>query len=241
MSLLEYALQQIAKTKVNGLLTRPHSPYKSYFTEYHDYNGGRVMMGNNYVCKIMGIGNVNLKLHDRTTRELKQVRYVPELKRNLISLGMLDQMGYSVEIELGELKIVKDSHVVIKCSRKNGVSILYRYVVNGEAGVSSIDDIDKTKLWHLKLGHIGETGLKELEKQGALGNDKLGNLDFYEDYVLGKSTRASFKRSIHKSKNKLEYVHFDLWGPAQQISLSGNSCFLSITDDFSKKVWVYIL
>ena len=103
----------------------------------------------------------------------------------------------------------------MKSSRKNRVFILDGDVVNGEAGVSSADTIDKIKIWHLRLGHIGEKGLKELEKQGALGNDKLGNLDFYEDYVLGKSTRASFKRSIHKSKNKLEYVHFDLWGPAQ--------------------------
>ena len=85
------------------------SPYKSYFTDYYEYNGGRVMIGNNVVCKIMEIGNINLKLHDRTIKELKQVRYVPELKRNLIYLGMLDQMGCSVKIELGELMIVKDS------------------------------------------------------------------------------------------------------------------------------------
>ena len=75
------------------------SPYKSYFTDYYDYNGSRVMMGNNVVCKIMGIGNVNRKLHDGTIRELRQVRHVPELKRNLISLGMLDQMRCSVRIK----------------------------------------------------------------------------------------------------------------------------------------------
>ena len=74
------------------------SPYKSYFTDYYKYNGGRVMMGNNVMCKITGIDNVNLKLHNGTIRELNQVSYVPELKRNMISLGMLDQMGCSVRI-----------------------------------------------------------------------------------------------------------------------------------------------
>ena len=49
------------------------SLYKSYFTDYYEYNGGRVMMGNNAVCKIMGISNINLKLHDETIRELKRV------------------------------------------------------------------------------------------------------------------------------------------------------------------------
>ncbi|KAH9677320.1 CCHC-type domain-containing protein [Citrus sinensis] len=37
----------------------------------------------------------------------------------------------------------------------------------------------------------------------------------------GKATRASFNRSVHKSKDKLEYVHSNLWGPAQQVSLRG--------------------
>ena len=42
------------------------------------------MMGNNVVCKIIEIGNIRLKLYDVTIRELKQVRFVPDLKRNLI-------------------------------------------------------------------------------------------------------------------------------------------------------------
>ncbi|KAH9685530.1 CCHC-type domain-containing protein [Citrus sinensis] len=40
-----------------------------------------------------------------------------------------------------------------------------------------------------------------------------------KDCVLGTATRTSFKRSVHKSKDKLEYVHSDLLGLAQQISL----------------------
>ena len=51
---------------------------------------GKVMMGNNTICRIVGMGNVNLKLDDGIISKLKKVRYVLELKRNLISLGMLD-------------------------------------------------------------------------------------------------------------------------------------------------------
>ena len=71
-------------------------PFKNYVLNYHETDGRRVMTGNNVVCKIVGIRNVNLKLHDGTIRELREVRYVPELKRNLIYLGMLDQMGLSI-------------------------------------------------------------------------------------------------------------------------------------------------
>ncbi|KAH9694912.1 Integrase catalytic domain-containing protein [Citrus sinensis] len=216
-------------------------PYKNYLTEYHDLDGGRVMMGNNAMCKIISIGNIRLKLHDETIRELKQVRFVPELKRNLISLGMLDQMGYSVKIEYGEMMIIKGTEIIMKGLRKNGVFVLDGKVVTGEVGVSVDANTDKTRLWHLRLGHIGVRGLKELDKQGLLEGDKISDLEFCESCVLGKTTRASFNRSIHKSNDKLEYVHSDLWGPSQQVSLGGNSYFLSIIDDYSRRVWVYTL
>ena len=45
------------------------------------------------MCSVIGIGNISLEVHDRTIKELKQVRHVPRLKGNLISLGLLDQMG----------------------------------------------------------------------------------------------------------------------------------------------------
>ena len=47
-------------------------------------------MGNNAACKVIGIGSVRLKMSDGIIRELDNVRHIPELKRNLISLGMID-------------------------------------------------------------------------------------------------------------------------------------------------------
>ncbi|KAH9655442.1 hypothetical protein KPL70_022326 [Citrus sinensis] len=216
-------------------------PYKNYLTEYHDLDGGKVMMGNNAMCKIIGIGNIRFKLHDGSIRELKQVRFVPDLKRNLISLRMLDQIGYSVKIESGEMMIIKGTETIMKGLRKNEVFVLDGEVVTGEVGLSVNANTDKTRLWHLRLGHIGVRGLKELDKQGLLEGDKIGDLEFCESCVLGNATRASFNRSIHNSNNKLEYVHSNLRGPAQQVSLGGNSYFLSIIDDYSRMVWVYTL
>lgn len=60
-------------------------------------------------------------------------------------------------------------------------------------------------------------------------------------FVRGKVAIASFNRSTHKFKDKLEYIHYDLWGLAQHVSIGGSSYFLSIIDDYSRRVWVYIL
>lgn len=64
-------------------------------------------MGNNAIYKVIGIGNIIVTLHDMTVREIKQVRHVLDLKRILISLEMLDQIGCSIKVEYGELRIVK--------------------------------------------------------------------------------------------------------------------------------------
>ena len=48
-----------------------------------------------------------------------------------------------------------------------------------------------------------------------------------------------FSIGIHNSKGTLDYIHADLWGPAQTVSLGGARYFLSLIDDFSRMVWVF--
>lgn len=75
------------------------------------------MMGNNAVCKVIGMENVSLKLHDRTIWELTEVRYVLDLKRNLISLEVIDHIGFSIKLEFGRLLITNGSRIVMKGTR----------------------------------------------------------------------------------------------------------------------------
>ena len=89
-------------------------PFKTYFFDYHDLDREKVMMGNNVVCKVIGMGNVSLRLHDGTIWELREVIYVPDLKRNLISLGLIDQNGFNIKFESGRLMIMKGSKIVMK-------------------------------------------------------------------------------------------------------------------------------
>ncbi|KAH9717204.1 hypothetical protein KPL71_021739 [Citrus sinensis] len=119
-------------------------------------------------------------------RDLTQVRHVPELKRNLISIGMLDQTGC----------VIKAKNWILKAS------------------VTEKSE-DKARLWHLRLGHMSERGLKELQKKRVFGSDKLNSLGFCEDCILGKASSLKFESAVHSTKKKLAYIHSDLWGPAQ--------------------------
>ncbi|KAH9650291.1 hypothetical protein KPL70_026321 [Citrus sinensis] len=177
-------------------------PFKDYLLNYHETDGGKVMMGNNAVCKIVGIGNVNLKLHDGTIRELREVRYVPELKRNLISLGMLDKMGLSIKLESGELIISNGDGVVMKGYKRNGVYVLNGEAITGVSGVSISSSRDNTLLWHLRLGHMSLRGLRELQKQGVFGK--------FREWKSLVENQTGLKVKKLRTDNGLEFCNQEL-------------------------------
>lgn len=56
-----------------------------------------------------------------------------------------------------------------------------------------------------------------------------------------KQCRTEFSLSINKSSEIFELIHVDLWGPYRTQSLCGSYYFLTVVDDFSRGVWVFLL
>ena len=94
-------------------------PHRGWFSSYQTINGGFVFMGNNNPCKIVGIGSIKMKMFDGIVRTLTEVRHVPDLKRNLISLGELDSSGCKFTGQGEALKVSKGALVVMK-AKMNG-------------------------------------------------------------------------------------------------------------------------
>ncbi|KAH9695612.1 hypothetical protein KPL71_022838 [Citrus sinensis] len=91
------------------------------------------------------------------------------------------------EIERDLKQIEENGLVIMKGIRRNGL-----YVLTGSTAKLAITasvSSDRTKLWHMRLTHMGENGMKELSKQGLLGNDMITSLQFCEKCVFGKVTR----------------------------------------------------
>jgi hypothetical protein len=56
--------------------------------------GGFVRLGDDSPRDIVGIGSVQIKMHDGIVRTLTDVRHIPSISKNLISLSTLDGKGY---------------------------------------------------------------------------------------------------------------------------------------------------
>jgi len=62
------------------------------------------------------------------------------------------------------LKVLKGSLVVIKGVRRNDLYALEDVVVFGPVSTTEKIVLSKTKIWPIRLGHLSEKGLVELEK-----------------------------------------------------------------------------
>ena len=95
---------------------------------------------------------VAINMFDGMTRTLKEVY----LKRNLISLGTLDESGYNFKIENGKLTISKGVMVVMKGQKRNDLYILKGNTLKGLVESVLRTETDKTVLWHRRLGHLSD-------------------------------------------------------------------------------------
>jgi hypothetical protein len=122
---------------------------------------GKVRLGNKSLCNIEGVGDVLIKTKDGCSLFLRQVRHVLELGMNLVSTGKLDDEGFHIVFGKGGWKIVKGSLVVAK-----GQKIGTLYTLKSKLQKSDIVVVTKeeptTYLWHKRLGHMTERGLKIL-------------------------------------------------------------------------------
>lgn len=62
------------------------TPLRHWFSDLKEVNSGKVLIRNDYKCLVKGICFVELYLDDGTIKVLEDVRHMPKLKRNLISL-----------------------------------------------------------------------------------------------------------------------------------------------------------
>uniref|UniRef100_A0A803Q788 GAG-pre-integrase domain-containing protein n=1 Tax=Cannabis sativa TaxID=3483 RepID=A0A803Q788_CANSA len=155
------------------------TPNKDLFTSYEENTVGAVLLGNNNVCKILRIGTVDMKMHDGVTQIVQNVRYVPDLERNLLLIGMFCNHGYTVRIDNNTLNISKGSLVVVRGRLKNGMYYMIVTVVIGTTSLAINNaEYGSMNLWHLRLGHVSERVLSELDRKGLFQGGLNGKINF---------------------------------------------------------------
>lgn len=83
------------------------TPKRDVFIDLQESNAGRVRMANNFVYEIKCVGSVRFQNPDGTTFLLQNVRFMPDISRNLISMGTLEERGCEFKAANGVLRVIK--------------------------------------------------------------------------------------------------------------------------------------
>ncbi|KAL8530274.1 hypothetical protein ACS0TY_007344 [Phlomoides rotata] len=118
-------------------------PNECWFKNLEKLDGESVLLGNDNSCKVKGIGSIRIKMFDGADRILSKVRFIPDLKRNLISLGSLTATGCVFETGGDSITVLKGGRILMKGERLNGLYILDGKTVTGSADsvMSSADTL----------------------------------------------------------------------------------------------------
>ncbi|KAK2971108.1 hypothetical protein RJ640_024053 [Escallonia rubra] len=114
-------------------------------------------------------GTIKIKMFDGIVRTLGDIRYIPDLKKNLIFLGTLDSIKCGISVKGGVMKVSKGAMVIMKGQK---IGNLYKLIGNTVIGGASVSthvgsSNDNSELWHKWLGHLSEGELHEHRKKST--------------------------------------------------------------------------
>ncbi|MCO6516390.1 MAG: DDE-type integrase/transposase/recombinase, partial [Snodgrassella sp.] len=224
---------------------------KELLSDFKAYYGGKVAFGNDPDGgRITGKGTIKAGNID-----FEDVRFVKELKFNLLSVSQICDKKYPVLffdteclILSPDFKLEDRNLVLLRAPRTNDVySIDLKNVNSAEKATCLIAraSMEEAHQWHRRLGHVNFKNINKLVRGNLVRG--LPYKTFKNDHTClackkGKQHKASCKKIDEKTiREPLELLHMDLFGPVSVVSLNKKKYCLVVTDDCSRFSWVFFL
>nr|KYP34487.1 Retrovirus-related Pol polyprotein from transposon TNT 1-94 [Cajanus cajan] len=165
------------------------TPSNELLTNYVSGRFGKVYLADGKPLNIVGKGDIAIRTSSGSHWTLKNVRHIPALKRNLISVGQLDDEGHETTFGDGAWKVKKGNLIVARGKKRGSL-----YMVADENMIAVTEAANNSFLWHQRLGHMSEKGMKLMATKGKLSKLKHVDVGTCEHCILGKQRKISFSR-----------------------------------------------
>ena len=150
----------------------------------------------NQFVEAIGLGNieaVSVVKNEEIKCEINNVFYIPNLRRNLLSVKRLVSADVKVIFENGILKLEHKNKIISVGKMNNLYEVKFKRVKYEAMNVEY--ELEESSLWHKRFGHIGQQYLKNLIQHNmviGIESVKLNNTAFCESCVIGKMSRQCF-------------------------------------------------
>ncbi|KAK3035781.1 hypothetical protein RJ639_033510 [Escallonia herrerae] len=106
------------------------------------------------------------------------------------------------------------------------------------ATVAAVSESESYELWHRRMGHPSSQPLIHLPTVSVVSPSLKTICDVC---CRAKHSRTVFPDSTSRAMDIFGLVHCDIWGPYRVSTISSAKYFLTIVDDYSRAVWVYLM
>lgn len=223
-------------------MTRDKNSFANLILFDHPVN---VTVGDGSKMLAKARGTVVAELFDGTNwnkREILNVLWVPNLcEEGLISLGVLTERGFTVELKGKVLNVYDKDKIILTGVR--GFNHLYSLKIRINSEVAHIA-IDSLRLWHERLAHISPKTIEKMAKSEIV--DGLEKINMEKDYfcegcAMGKMHKQPYKSRSSKCEEAGSVIHADLCGKMEVESLSRSRYYLELKDEASGYTKVYFI
>ena len=215
-----------------------------------DYRSSRskVALGDDKQCDVIGTGTVEIRRlvnGEWLDATVENVLYVPELRKNLFSVGVCTKRGYDVQF-IGQYVYINSNRQLSSQGIKqdNNVYKMCFVVKTPDSELEANVTTTTLQKWHERLAHVNIQTIRDMVNKGMLNGIKMSESDefFCEACSYGKTHRSTFK-STEKDKRYLpgEYIHSDVCGPFSVNSIGGSRYYLLFKDEATGYRQVYFI
>eukprot|EP00253_Pinus_taeda_P036637 PITA_36637 len=192
---------------------------RGFFEEFTDNVDGAVYFADKSKCKPSGLNTIRLKLPGLPDFLLHHVLYLPQLRRNVLSLVHIHQQGHSIHKFDGNVEVRKASdHSLVMIWIEEERLLKLQGTSAHARNFSYNSHYDEgtflpSLLWHARFGHLNYDSLRLLKKNGVSSLPTIpGKLKQCDACILGKHSKQSFHDSHSSAHIKLELIHSNLCG-----------------------------
>ena len=192
--------------------TRHVCSEKAIFSSFKVSNANeKLYMVNSPTSNIEGEGTVILKMTFDKHLTLKNVLFVPNIHKNLVSSSFLNKHGFRIVIESDKVILSKNGMFVGKIYVTDGIFKLNVMFFKDDNAIknSSAYLLESPNLWNGRLGHMNFDTLQRLSAKEYIPKLNIDSKHKCETCVEAKLTRSSFK-CVERNTKVLDLIHNDI-------------------------------
>ena len=214
------------------------SEKKMFSTFNPSETGDKVFLGNSTTSEIKGQGKVFLKMSFGNEVTLKNVLYVLEIRKNLVSGSLLNSHGFRIVFELDKFVLSTSGMYIGKGYMRNGMwklNVMTVIKLTMDKASSSAYMLESSS----RLGHVNYDTLCRLINLDHTPTFQLDLKHKCETCVEEKLTKSSCQ-SIERHIEPLDLIHSDMCDLKFVQTRGGNKYFITFVDASTKYCYMYL-